>query len=490
MLLAIDQGTTSTRAVLFDLQGNQLALARRPLANRAPAPGLVEQDPAEIWRGTEEAVAEVLAAAGSEPLAAIGLTNQRETVCVWDPTDGRPLAPALVWQDRRTAPLCERLRAEGVEPLLRERTGLLLDPYFSATKIAWLLENVEGLRERARRGRAVFGTVDSYLAFKLCGRFATDPSNASRTALFDITTLSWSAELLALFGGIEPSWLAEPLDTAGVVGTVRAECLGGRKAPLAALVGDQQGALFGQGALAVGEGKNTYGTGAFLLLNGGERPPPAAPGLLATVAWRIAGKTTYALEAPLFTAGSALQWLRDNLGLLAEAAESERLARSVPSSEGVLFVPALTGLGSPYFNPQARAAFLGLSNATAAAHLVRAVLEGIALQTADALEAMAPHLPGPLSRLRVDGGATANGLLMQFQADVSGMAVEVARLTETTALGAALLAGVGAGVLDREAVGRLAQPRQTYLPKLGEEERRRLLARYRRAVAAVAGLGA
>jgi glycerol kinase len=490
MLLAIDQGTTSTRAVLFDLAGNQLALARRPLATTAPAPGLVEQDPDQIWRGTEEVVAEVLAAAEPGAVAAVGITNQRETVCVWDPQTGEPLAPAIVWQDRRTAPLCERLKEEGHEPLLRQRTGLLFDPYFSATKIAWLLANVEGLRERARRGRAVFGTVDAFLAFKLCGRFVTDASNASRTALFGLSAGEWDRELLALFGGIEVGWLPEVVDTAGVVGTVTAGCFGGRRLPLAALVGDQQAALFGQGCLAAGEGKNTYGTGAFLLQNAGEAPPPCPDGLLATVGWRFGGKTTYALEAPLFTAGAAVGWLRDRLGILAEAGESERLARSVPSSAGVLFVPALTGLGSPYFNPHARAAFLGLSNATAAAHLVRAVLEGIALQTADALAAMEPHLPAPIARLRVDGGATANGFLMQCQADLAGVAVEVARLTETTALGAAMLAGVGAGLLNPQEAAAAAAPARTYHPQLDPAQRAALLSRYRQAVALIGAFGA
>jgi len=490
VLLAIDQGTTSTRAILFDGDGNQLALARRPLRSRFPKPGWVEQDPEEIWRTTREVVAEVAGAAGEGGIWAVGITNQRETVCVWDPRDGTPLAPAIVWQDRRTAELCARLAGEGHEPTVRELTGLVLDPYFSATKIAWLFDRVEGLRRRALEGRAAIGTVDAYLAFRLCGRHVTDPSNASRTALYDIRAGAWSERLLELFGGIPEAALPEVVDTAGVVGTVGDPCLGGRGVALAALVGDQQAALYGQGCLDEGEAKNTYGTGAFILQNAGERPPPPAAGLLSTVAWRIAGRPTYALEASCFTAGSAIQWLRDSLGLLAEADESERLAASLADNEGVYFVPALTGIGSPYFNPNLRAAFVGMSSRTTRAHLARAVLEGIAYQAADALEAMAPHLRRGLGRLRADGGATANGFLMQFQADLLGVEVAVARLAETTALGAALLAGVGVGALEPQAVRDLARPARVYAPTLDGKRRRELLARYRQALAAAAAFAA
>jgi glycerol kinase len=477
MILAIDQGTTGTTCLVFDEQAEPIGRAYREFAQHFPRPGWVEHDAREIWVLTQAVAGEALKDAGVREgeLTAVGITNQRETVCVWDPTDGEPLHNAIVWQDRRTAARCDELRAAGHEPLVRKRTGLVLDPYFSATKIEWLLDNVEGLRERAHNGTALFGTVDSWLIFKLTGEHVTDVSNASRTMLYDIANGRWDPELLDLLGVPECA-LPRVLRSAGVLGETRPEVLHGHAVPVAGVAGDQQAALFGQGCVEEGMGKNTYGTGSFVLLNTGFTPPEPSPGLLATVAWGIGGSTTYALEASIFVTGAAVQWLRDGLQIIERAEETEALAAALDSNDGVYFVPALTGLGSPYWDPYARGTIVGLTRGTGRAHLARATLEAIAYQTVDAVRAMEAQ-GQPLSELRADGGASANGWLMQFQADVLGVPVVLAESAETTALGAAYLAGVGVGLWTVSDIlvrgGR--RERARYEPRMSEDERATLL---------------
>src|SRR4051794_27740782 len=418
MILAIDQGTTGTTCLVFDSDAELVGRAYREFEQHFPRPGWVEHDAAEIWEVSLGVAGEALDDAGVRPgeLAAVGIANQRETVCVWDPDSGEPLHRALVWQDRRTADRCDQLRAAGRESLGRERTGLVLDPYFSGTKVEWLLRNVDGLRERAEDGRAVFGTIDSWLLFKLTGEHVTDPSNASRTLLYDIRAGAWDPELCGLLGVPERS-LPEVRPSCGELGTTRPESLHGHEIPVAGVAGDQQAALFGQACLDAGLGKNTYGTGSFVLLNTGATPPPPAPGLLATVAWQVGERTVYALEAAIFVTGAAVQWLRDGLGVIDAAAETEQLAGSLQSNDDVYFVPALTGLGSPHWDPYARGTLVGLTRGTGRAHLARAALESIAYQTVDAVRAMEDAGSEPLAELKADGGATANDWLMQFQAD-------------------------------------------------------------------------
>jgi glycerol kinase len=486
MILAIDQGTTGTTCLVFDERAELVGRAYREFRQYFPRPGWVEHDAREIWEATRAVAGEALVDAGVGPgeLQAVGVANQRETVCVWDPASGEPLHRAIVWQDRRTAARCDELRAAGHEPLVRARTGLVLDPYFSATKIEWLLENVEGLRERAHNGTAVFGTVDSWLIYKLTGEHVTDPSNASRTMLYDIAAGRWDPELLDLLGVPERA-LPRVLGSAGVMGETRPEALHGHAALVTGVAGDQQAALFGQACVEEGMGKNTYGTGSFVLLNTGftapEEPPP---GLLATVAWGIGAELTYALEASIFVTGAAVQWLRDGLGIIERASETEALAASLDSNDGVYFVPALTGLGSPYWDPYARGTIVGLTRGAGRAQLARATLEAIAYQTVDAVRAM-EAFGQPLSELRADGGATLNGWLMQFQADVLGVPVVLGEISETTALGAAYLAGVGVGqwtVSDILARGS-RRARVRYEPRMGEEERASLLAGWHDALA-------
>jgi glycerol kinase len=480
MILAIDQGTSGTTCIVFDEQAQPIGRAYREFAQHFPKPGWVEHDANEIWDVTQAVAGEALSDAEVRPgeLQAVGITNQRETVCVWDPATAEPLHHAIVWQDRRTAARCEELRAAGHEQLVRERTGLVLDPYFSATKIEWLLCNVEGLRERAREGRAVFGTIDAWLIFKLCGEHVTDPSNASRTMLYDIRAGRWDPELLALLDVPERA-LPRVATSAGTLGTTRAQALHGHAVPVAGVAGDQQAALFGQACVDPGMGKNTYGTGSFALLNTGFRAPEPAPGLLSTVAWGVGGATVYALEASIFVTGAAVQWLRDGLGVIERASDTEALAASLAGNDGVYFVPALTGLGSPHWDPYARGTIVGLTRGTGRAHLARATLEAIAYQTVDALRAMERASSEPLAELRADGGATANAWLMQFQADVLGVPVVVPEIAETTALGAAYLAGVGVGawtVSDvREGLNASHHPAR-YEPRMGEDERETLLA--------------
>ncbi len=485
MILAVDEGTTGTTCLVFDPELELLGRAYREFAQHFPRPGWVEHDAAEIWEVTRAVALEALADAGAEPgeLQAIGITNQRETVCAWDPETGEPLARAIVWQDRRTAARCDELRKdEDYVALVRERTGLVLDPYFSGTKMEWLLREVDGLRERAEAGRAVLGTMDAWIVFKLTGELVTDASNASRTLLFDIGEGDWDGELCERLGVPEGA-LPRVGPSAGVVGETRPGALGDfAGVPVAGIAGDQQAALFGQACVDPGEGKNTYGTGSFVLVNAGSAPPPPTEGLLSTVAWRIGDRLAYAHEASIFVTGAAVQWLRDGLGVIVEAAETAALAGSLDANDGVYFVPALTGLGSPHWDPYARGAILGLTRGTTRAHLARAALEAIAYQTVDAVRAIEAATGESLPELRADGGATANPWLMQFQADVLGVPVVLPEVAETTALGAAALAGVGAELMTVDAVARAHSERRRYEPAMGEDERASLLADWSRAL--------
>jgi glycerol kinase len=490
VILAIDQGTTGTSCLVFDDGAALAGRAYREFRQHFPRPGWVEHDAAEIWDVTRAVAHEALADAGAGPgdLAAIGITNQRETVCVWDPDSGEPLSRALVWQDRRTAARCDALRDAGHEPLVRTRTGLVLDPYFSATKIEWLLHNVDGLRERARDGRAAFGTIDSWLVFKLTGEHVTDASNASRTMLYDIEAGDWDDELLGLFGDVPRAALPQVRPSIGEFGTLRGDALKGHDGvPVTGIAGDQQAALYGHGCLDRGVGKNTYGTGSFVLVNAGEEAPTAPPGLLTTVAWQYGSPptqtTVYALEAAIFITGAAVQWLRDGLGVIEQASDTEALAASLDSNDGVYFVPALTGLGSPHWDPYARGTIVGLTRGSTRAHLARATLEAMAFQTVDAVQAMELAAGERLAELRADGGATVNAWLMQFQADVLGVPVEIAEIAETTALGAALLAGVGVGAWTQADVAAREGERVRYEPHMSADERAALVAEWRRAVA-------
>jgi glycerol kinase len=446
LVLAIDQGTTGTTAVLLTHDSRVLAAKNVEFTNHFPAPGQVEHDPRDIWTSVAQAVAGALAGAGVRPdrIAAIGITNQRETSLFWDATTGESPCRALVWQDRRTAPRCEALRAEGWEERVRARTGLVLDPYFSGTKAEWMLENVEGVRAGAESGALRWGTVDSFLAWKLTGEHVTDPSNASRTLLFDIHRLAWDDELCALFG-VPAACLPRVVDNAGVLGATRGVGFLPDGIPVAGLAGDQQSALFGQACFTPGMAKCTYGTGAFVLLNTGGSAVASKNGLLTTVGWRLGGEVAYALEGSAFIAGAAVQWLRDGLGFFSSSAEVEALAASVPDAGGVSFVPALAGLGAPHWRPDARGLLSGLTRGTTRAHVARAVLEGVALQIGDILDAMAQDAGRALAELRVDGGAARNNLLMQFQADILGVRCVRPTQLETTALGAAYLAGLGVG---------------------------------------------
>lgn len=495
-VLALDQGTTSSRAIVFDARGAVVAVAQKEFEQRYPRPGWVEHDPLDIWSSQVGVAAEALSRAGlqADDLAAIGIANQRETTLLWDRRTLEPVGNAIVWQDRRTSDVVERLKAAGLEPLVTRLTGLLLDPYFSATKLAWLLDEVPGARERAEAGELAFGTVDSWLAARLTGGQAhvTDVSNASRTLLFDIRGLDWSDELLEVFR-VPRAVLPRVVPTSGVVAEVTVGPLAG--VPLAALAGDQQAATFGQACFSPGLAKNTYGTGCFLVLNTGTRPTESRHRLLATVGWQRAAPeaagagdapalpATYALEGSVFTAGATVQWLRDGLGVIRDAAEVERLAASVPDSGGVCFVPALTGLGAPHWDPYARGTIVGVTRGTTAAHLARAALEGIAFQVADVVDAMRHDSSLPFTELRVDGGAATNDLLMQLQADLAGLTVVRPTVTETTALGAAYLAGLAVGVWGGEdEVAALWREEKRFEPRLPEAEREAMRSRWAEAV--------
>jgi glycerol kinase len=474
LILAIDQGTTGTTCLVFDEDGRIAGRAYSEFEQHFPRPGWVEHDATEIWEVTRRVAAEAIAGAGLDgaELDGIGITNQRETVVAWDPATGEPVHRAVVWQDRRTAGRCEELREEGREELVRERTGLVLDPYFSGTKIEWLLRNARGAE------RAVFGTVDSWLLFKLTGRHATDYTNASRTMLFDIRRLAWDAELCAMLG-VDPERLPEPLPSAHVYGTTSEF---GGEVPVAGIAGDQQAALFGQACHAPGSAKNTYGTGSFVLLNAGFEPPAPAEGLLTTVACAPGEEAAYALEASIFVTGAAVQWLRDGLGIIRDVGESEALAASLDGNDGVYFVPALTGLGSPHWDPYARGTIVGLTRGSGRAQLARAALEAIAYQTVDAVRAEEAASGERLAELKADGGAVANRWLMQFQADVLGAPVVVPEIAETTALGAAYLAGIATGRWSAAEVAEMWREAASYEPRVDEAERQRLLGEWRLAV--------
>jgi glycerol kinase len=484
-ILALDQGTTSSRAILFDRSGCIRASASREFPQHYPQPGWVEHDPTDIWSSQEATAAEVLARSGANPddVAAIGITNQRETTLVWDRTSGEPVHPAIVWQDRRTADRCRQLRDDGVEEEVTRRTGLRLDPYFSATKIEWILDHVDGARARAESGQLRFGTVDTWLVWKLTrGRvFATDASNASRTLLFNLASGDWDERMLELFR-IPRSILPEVVDSSGVIGEVASgRSLAGR--PIAGLAGDQQAALFGQTCFEPGMAKNTYGTGCFLLMQTGTDRVVSKNNLLTTVAWRINGRTEYALEGSIFVAGALLQWLRDELGIITHASECSVRAAEVPDSGGVVIVPAFTGLGAPHWDPHARGTIHGLTRGSGRGHLCRAALEAIAHQSADLIESMEKDSGRVLTELRVDGGVANSDLMLQFQADLLEKPVVRPSVLETTALGAAYLAGLGIGFWpDRGSIANQGSVDRVFTPAGNEEEKRRGRAYWARAV--------
>ena len=485
-LLAIDQGTTGSTALVLSEQAQVLGRATREFPQHFPEPGLVEHDIEEIWASVRDSIGEALKAAGVDPkeCAGIGITNQRETTVLWERDGGKAVHRAIVWQDRRTAARCAELKAKGKEALFRDRTGLVIDPYFSGTKLEWLLDHVPGARARAERGELRFGTIDCWLASRLSGGalHVTDVSNASRTLLFDIRAQRWDAELLAELR-VPSALLPEVRGNAEVYGRTRGVGVLPDGIPIAGMAGDQQSALFGQTCFAPGDAKCTYGTGAFLLQNTGSQAMRSNHGLLTTIAWRIGDTTSYALEGSAFVAGSAVQWLRDQLGIIESASEVEALARKVDSSQGVVFVPALTGLGAPHWDPGARGLIYGLTRGSSAAHIARATLEGIAFQIAELASAMANDAGRPLSRLRVDGGAANNALLMQFQADLLGTAIDRPSNVETTALGAAYLAGLAVGVFgDTDAITRAHRVARTFQPAMEGSEREQHLTRWRDAV--------
>ena len=486
MILALDQGTTSSRAVVFDERGDVVAFDQREFPQHFPQPGWVEHDPLDIWRSQVDVARGALrnASLSAADVVAIGITNQRETTILWDRATGTPVHNAIVWQDRRTATMCDELRARGFGELVTAQTGLLLDPYFSATKIAWLLDNVNGLRARAEAGEISFGTVDSWLIWNLTGgsRHVTDVTNASRTMLFDIHRLCWSDELLAAFG-IPRALLPEVLPCTAEFGTTVAEHFGGW-IRIAGVAGDQQAALVGQAGFEPGLAKNTYGTGSFVVLNTGDRIVRSEHGLLSTVAFAFEPRrATYALEGSIFVTGAAVQWLRDGLGIIERSSDVERLAGEVDDSGDVFFVPAFTGLGAPCWDPHARGTIAGITRGTTRAHIARAALDAMAYQTADVVAAMERDAGLRLAELRVDGGASANGLAMQFQADVLGVPVVRPACIETTALGAAYLAGLQAGFwADVETVARQWREDVRFTPGMDAERRAELLNRWHRAV--------
>ena len=484
-ILAFDQGTTSSRAIAFGRDGRILAVSQQEFRQIFPQPGWVEHDPLEIWATQRDVAAQALAAAGltAGDVGAIGITNQRETTLLWERASGRPVANAIVWQDRRTAPQCDALRQAGHEALFAHRTGLVLDAYFSGTKLAWLLDNVPGARERAKRGELAFGTVDTWLAWQLSngGAHVTDVTNASRTLLFNIHSLDWDDELLAILD-IPRAVLPRVVPSSGRVTVTACDGLPAGIA-VCGIAGDQQAALFGQACHEPGMAKNTYGTGCFLLMNTGTRAPVSRNRLITTVAWQRAGATAYALEGSVFIAGAAIQWLRDGLGIIQRSGDVEALAASVPDAGGVFFVPALSGLGAPYWDAHARGTIVGLTRGTTRAHIARAALEAIAFQSAELIEAMAADSGTPLTELRVDGGASANNLLMQMQADILGTRVVRPRVTETTALGAAYLAGLACGFWKDEAeIASLWSRDRVFEPALSRDAAASRLAEWKRAV--------
>ncbi len=485
-ILAVDQGTTGTHVTVLDDRLKVSGQAYREFPQVFPQPGWVEHDLDAIWHSVERCIAKGLKDAGIDPawVSAIGITNQRETTGLWRKENSKPLHRAIVWQDRRTADACAALKARGEEERVRAKTGLVLDPYFSATKLAWLLDNVEGARAKADVGELCFGTIDSWLVWRFTGgqTHVTDASNASRTLLYNIHTNAWDDELCALFG-VPKSVLPEVKGSAEVYGVTRGVGVLPDGIPVSGMAGDQQAALFGQACFHAGESKCTYGTGAFLLMNTGTVPVVSKHGLLTTVAWRLGGATTYALEGSSFVAGAAVQWLRDGLGLIRKARKVEELARQVPDTGGVTFVPGLAGLGAPQWRPEARGLLMGMNRGTTAAHVARAVLEGIALQTAELAEAMRKDSGQAIPLFKVDGGAAGNDLLMQMQADMLDVPVVRPRNLETTSLGAALLAGLGTGQWSTlEEIRGVWKAERTFKPKTTPEARAEAMARWRRAV--------
>jgi glycerol kinase len=484
-ILALDQGTTSSRAIVFDQEGRAVAAAQQEFEQLLPAPGLVEHDPEAIWSTQLEVARQALAKASlsAADLAALGVTNQRETTILWERQTGRPVAHAVVWQSRASAGICQRLKTDGLEDLFRAKTGLVLDAYFSGTKIKYLLDRHEGLRAAAERGEILFGTVDTWLIWRLSGgrRHVTDYSNASRTLIFNIHTLDWDDELLKILD-IPRAMLPEVRPSSGLLGEAAEPWLGGR-IPITGNAGDQQAAAFGQACFQRGSAKNTYGTGCFMLLNTGDVPVPSKNNLLTTIGWSVDGKVTYCLEGSVFIAGAVVQWLRDGLGIIRSSAEIERLAAAVPDSGGVYFVPAFVGLGAPHWDPYARGTILGISRGTTAAHLARAALEAIAYQTCDVLRAMQRDAGIELRELKVDGGAAVNRQLLQFQADLLGVRVQRPVVTETTALGAAYLAGLAVGYWhDTAEIARNWRLDCEYQPKMPLPQRESLYRRWQEAV--------
>jgi len=490
-ILALDQGTTGSTALLFDEEGQVVSSAYREVQQFYPQPGWVEQDPQELLRTSVAVVQEALQKAGVAvaQVRGVGITNQRETTVVWDRHTGEPVSNAIVWHCRRTAPLCEELKQKGMSQVIREKTGLIIDAYFSATKLRWLLDHIPQGQYRAEQGELLFGTVDSWLIWNFTGGavHVTDYSNASRTMLFNIHTLQWDKELLTGLD-IPEVLLPQVMPSSQVYGETTGGLLGSSQVPLGAVAGDQQAALFGQACFEPGMAKNTYGTGSFLLLNTGSRPVLPKSGLVTTVGWGLAGQVNYAIEGSIFITGAAVQWLRDGLGLITEAAESEVLAHSVPDNGGVYFVPAFAGLGAPYWDMYARGTIIGLTRGTTKAHLARATLEGIAYQARDVVEAMGAEANLQIPQLRVDGGGTANAFLMQFQADILGIPIQVAAVAETTALGAAYLAGLAVGLWrDTTEIAGHWHAAKTYEPSMSTDQRETLYAGWKRAVERAGG---
>jgi len=485
-VLALDQGTTSSRAVLFDRRGKIISIAAKEFQQIYPKPGWVEHDPMEIWDSQMEAARRALDSANLSPqsIAAIGIANQRETTVVWDRQTGKPVYNAIVWQCRRTAPACSRIQKTKFAEKLRKKTGLVVDAYFSGTKVQWILEHDKKIRKAAERGDLAFGTIDSWLAYQLTGKklHITDYSNASRTLLFNIHNLSWDPEILG-FMDIPEKILPAVKPSSQVYGQTSPAVFFGAEIPISAIIGDQQGALFGQTCFRKGQAKNTYGTGCFLLMNTGEKPVTSKTNLLTTVAWGTEKKVEYALEGSVFIAGAVIQWLRDGLKIITQAAESEPLAAGLSGNDGLYFVPAFVGLGAPYWDMYARGAILGITRGTTQAHIARAALESIAYQTRDVLDCMEKDSGIKLKELRVDGGAAANSFLMQFQADLLGVPVAIQETTETTALGAAYLAGLAVGFWkDTDQLSRNFKVQKKYNPRMPAKQRESLYGKWKRAV--------
>ncbi|RJP72154.1 MAG: glycerol kinase [Candidatus Abyssobacteria bacterium SURF_17] len=485
-ILALDQGTTSSRAIVFDRSGKSLASASKEFRQIYPKPGWVEHDPEEIWGSQIEVARTALGKAGIEPtsVAAIGITNQRETTVVWNRKTGKPVSNAIVWQCRRTASICDAMKARGLEQMVRTKTGLVIDAYFSGTKVKWILDNVTGAREAAQRGELAFGTIDAWLIYRLTGGkvHVTDYSNASRTMLFNINSLRWDDDLLGELD-IPSRMLPEVAPSSAVYGKTDPQVFFGAAVPIAGIAGDQQAALFGQACFKSGLAKNTYGTGCFVLMNVGPKPVRSESGLISTIAWGIDGSVEYALEGSIFIAGAAIQWLRDELKIISTAAESEALATSVSDNGGVYFVPAFVGLGAPYWDMYARGTIVGLTRGSNRGHLTRATLESLCYLTRDVLECMEADSGWKLDTLKVDGGAIGNNFLMQFQSDILGVPVSRPEVPETTALGAAYLAGLAVKYWEnRDEISSNWREQTRFTPKLGEDERERLYARWKQAV--------